>query len=477
MKKVARMFRSHRQLILNYFRAKKQLSSGVVEGLNNKAKLTMRKSYGFRTFRITELALYHALGKLPEPQLTHSPRPFSQRKGAPRGPCPDTDHFGFCRHPSVLSDKGLALKSQGVASWDMARPIAVLQLTPEDRSELQRRVRAPTTSQRDGLRARIVLLRGEGLKQKDVAEKLATSVTTVSLWSQRFGRDGFEGLRDKPGRGRKPWLPVEKIQKVITQVTQPPKGRRRWSVRTMAKAVGISHDSVHRIWRQNDLKPHLRRTFKLSQDPEFERKFWDVIGLYLNPPDKALVLCCDEKSQCQALERTQPGLPLGIGHIRTRTHDYIRHGTITLFAALNYLDGKILSRTEARHTHVEWLRFLKQIERETPQDLDLHLIIDNYATHKHAAVKQWLDKHSRFHIHFTPTSSSWLNLVERFFADLTEECVREGSFRGVRQLIKAIEEYMAARNDEPKRYVWRAEGQQILAKIQRARAALAQAVK
>ena len=208
----------------------------------------------------------------------------------------------------------------------MARPIAVLQLTPEDRSELQRRVRAPTTSQRDGLRARIVLLRGEGLKQKDVAEKLATSVTTVSLWSQRFGRDGFEGLRDKPGRGRKPWLPVEKIQKVITQVTQPPKGRRRWSVRTMAKAVGISHDSVHRIWRQNDLKPHLRRTFKLSQDPEFERKFWDVIGLYLNPPDKALVLCCDEKSQCQALERTQPGLPLGIGHIRTRTHDYIRLG-------------------------------------------------------------------------------------------------------------------------------------------------------
>ena len=357
----------------------------------------------------------------------------------------------------------------------MARPIAVLQLTPEERSALQRRVRAPTTSQRDGLRARIVLLRGEGLKQKDVAEKLATSVTTVSLWSQRFGRDRLEGLRDKPGRGRKPWLPPEKIQKVITQVTQPPKGRRRWSVRSMAKAVGISHDSVHRIWRQNDLKPHLRRTFKLSQDPEFERKFWDVIGLYLNPPDKALVLCCDEKSQCQALERTQPALPLGIGHIRTRMHDYIRHGTITLFAALNYLDGKILSRSEARHTHVEWLRFLKQIERETPKDLDLHLIIDNYATHKHAVVKQWLEKHSRFHIHFTPTSSSWLNLVERFFADLTEECVREGSFTGVRQLIRAIEEYLTARNEEPKRYVWRAEGQQILAKIQRARAALAPA--
>ncbi len=168
---------------------------------------------------------------------------------------------------------------------------------------------------------------------------------------------------------------------------------------------------------------------------------------------------------------------MGIGHIRTRTHDYIRHGTITLFAALSYLDGKILSRTEARHTHVEWLRFLKQIERETPQDLDLHLLIDNYATHKHAVVRKWLNKHPRFHVHFTPTSSSWLNLVERFFADLTEECVREGSFTGVRQLIRAIEEYLTARNEEPKRYVWRAEGQQILAKIQRARAALAQAVK
>ena len=359
----------------------------------------------------------------------------------------------------------------------MARPISVLQLTSEERSELGRRVRAPTTSRRDGLRARIVLLRGEGLKEKDVAEKLDTGVTTVSLWSRRFERGGLEGLRDKPGRGRKSWLPPEKIQKVITQVTQPPQGRRRWSVRTMAKAVGISHDSVHRIWRQNDLKPHLRRMFKLSQDPEFERKFWDVIGLYLNPPDKALVLCCDEKSQCQALERTQPTLPLGIGHIRTRTHDYIRHGTITLFAALSYLDGKILSRIEARHTHVEWLRLLKQIERETPQDLDLHLIIDNYATHKHAVVRQWLDKHPRFHIHFTPSSSSWLNLVERFFADLTEECVREGSFTGVRQLTKAIEEYLAVRKEQPKSYVWRAEGQQILAKIQGTRAALAKVVK
>ena len=240
----------------------------------------------------------------------------------------------------------------------------------------------------------------------------------------------------------------------------------------MAAAIGVSHQSVHRIWKANDLKPHLRRTFKISNDPQFERKFWDVIGLYLNPPDKALVLCCDEKSQCQALERTQPGLPLGIGHIRTQTHDYWRHGTITLFAALNYLDGKILSRTEPRHTHVEWLRFLKQLERETPADQEPHLILDNYATHKHAKVRQWMERHPRFALHFTPTGSSWMNLVERFFADLTQDCVREGSFRSVKQLIEAIEEFLEVRNEEPKRYIWRAKGEDILRKIEKAREAL-----
>jgi len=354
----------------------------------------------------------------------------------------------------------------------MARPISVLELTPEERLELKQRVRASTTSQRDVLRARIVLLRAEGLKEKEVAASVRTSLTTVSLWSQRFERNGLEGLKDRPGRGRKPWLPVEKIQKVITAVTQPPQGRRRWSVRTMAQAAGVSHDTVHRIWRQNDLKPHRTRTFKRSRDPEFERKFWEVIGLYLHPPDRALVLCCDEKSQCQAWERTQPALPLGIGHLRTQTHDYIRHGTVTLLAALNYLNGKVLSRTEARHTPVEWLRFLKQIDHETPRDVDLHLILDNYGTHQHAQVKKWLKRHFRFHLHFTPTGSSWLNLVERFFADLTEDCVRDGSFTHVRKLVEAIERYLAARNEEPKRYVWRAKGEEILAKIERARAAL-----
>lgn len=358
----------------------------------------------------------------------------------------------------------------------MGRPIAVLDITPEERSELRRRVVSPTTAQRDSLRARIILLRAEGRKEADVAQSVGTSINTVSTWSKRFEQKGLEGLNDQPGRGRKSWLPPEKVRQVITRVTQPPKGKKKWSTRSMAAAVGISHHSVHKIWNKNDLKPHLVRTFKISNDPRFEEKFWDVIGLYLDPPDKALVLCCDEKSQCQALERTQPGLPLGIGHIRTKTHDYKRHGTVTLFAALNYLEGKLITRTEIRHTHVEWLRFLKQIDRETPKEMEVHVIADNYATHKHAKVKGWLTKHSRFHLHFTPTGSSWLNLVERFFADLTQDCIREGSFQSVRELVQAIDEYLADRNEHPKRYVWRAKGEDILRKIQRAKEVLNQII-
>ncbi len=269
----------------------------------------------------------------------------------------------------------------------MARPISKLELTPEERIEPRNRVRAARTPQRYSLRARIVLLRAQGEKLEEVAGRLGVSVTSAAKWSGRFERLGLEGLKDASGRGRKSWLPMEKGEQVLLKVTQPPKGRRRWSIRTMARAVGISHDSVRRMWKSNDLKPHLTRTLKIPRDPKFESKFWDVIGLSLRPPDKALALCCDERSPCQALERTLPGLPLGTGHIRTQTHDYYRHGTITLFAALNYLDGKIISRMEARHTHVEWLRFLKQLDRETRKGLDLHLIVDNYGTHKHQQVK------------------------------------------------------------------------------------------
>ncbi|HEU69039.1 MAG TPA: IS630 family transposase, partial [Candidatus Acetothermia bacterium] len=310
----------------------------------------------------------------------------------------------------------------------MGRPVSRVEITEPERQELLRRVNAPSISKRDSLRAAIVLRRAEAIKQSQVAEELGVSVNCVNRWSQRFEREGLEGLVDRKGRGRRPSIPAHKVEQVITRATQPPKPRQRWTVRTMAREVGISPDSVHRIWKANDIKPHLVKTFKLSNDPRFEEKFWDVIGLYLDPPERSLVLCCDEKSQCQALERTQPGLPLGVGEVRTRTHDYKRHGTITLFAALNYLDGKLIARTEKRHTHVEWLRFLKQIDREAPKELELHLIVDNYCTHKEANVVQWLSRHPRFHLHFTPTSSSWLNLVERFFSELTQDVIREGSF-------------------------------------------------
>jgi transposase len=244
-------------------------------------------------------------------------------------------------------------------------------------------------------------------------------------------------------------------------------------VLALAAKVDVKLDIRVKLWEQNDLRPHQTRTFKLSNDPQFEAKFWDVIGLYLNPPTKAVVLCCDEKSQCQALERTQPGLPLGQGQICTRTHDYYRHGTLTLFAALDYLEGKIIAQSAPRHRHQEWLAFLKQIEQEVPVGQDIHLIVDNYATHKHPSVKRWLKKHPRVHLHFTPTSSSWLNLVERFFRDLSQDVISPGSFRSVPELKRAIFNYLAERNDSPKRYVWRAEGEKILAKIQRAREALA----
>jgi len=354
----------------------------------------------------------------------------------------------------------------------MARPIEPLELTAQERTELERRVHATTTSKRDSLRASIVLLRADGRKEKVVARQLRVSMACVSKWSKRFSEDGLEGLRDRAGRGRKAWLAVDRVAAVIERLPKPPPGRTRWSTRSMARAVGLSPSSVHQIWRRNDIKPHQIRSFKLSRDPHFEEKFWDVIGLYLNPPDKSLILCCDEKSQCQALERTQPGLPLGVGHIRTQTHDYYRHGTLTLFAALNYLEGKIVARTETQHTHVEWLRFLKQIDREMPKDVTIHLIMDNYCTHKEASVKAWLArKAERFQVHFTPTGSSWMNLVERFFRDITQDVIREGSFESVRQLSDAIITYLADRNEHPKPYRWKAEGEEILAKIHRAREA------
>ncbi len=359
-------------------------------------------------------------------------------------------------------------------------------LTEEQRGQMAALVRSRTVAQQTALRCRIVLLAAQGAGDQRIARALHLNRHTVELWRARFAREGLAGLKDAPRAGRPPRLSPDKVQTVLTQVVRPPRGRRRWSCRSMARHAGVSKSQVHRLWRANDLKPHLRRTFKLSNDKHFEQKFWDVIGLYLNPPDKAVVLCCDEKSQCQALERTQPGLPLGVGHIATQTHDYYRHGTITLFAALNYLDGKLIGQTAPRHRHQEWLRFLQKLDAETPADLTLHLILDNYGTHKHQKVRAWLDRRNRQHaqrhqaprfaLHFTPTSSSWLNLVERFFADLTQEVVREGSFRSVQELVDDIWRYLADRNANPQRYIWKAKGEDILRKIQKAREAQAKSV-
>lgn len=365
----------------------------------------------------------------------------------------------------------------------MPRPVRPLVVTSEQHEELRRLISRPTAPQGEVRRARIVLARAEGLSQEETARQLGVNRPVVALWERRFLKSGLAGLCDARGRGRKPSIASETRERIIVGATTPPKGRRRWSARSMAKATGVSKDTVQRLWKRNDIKPHITRTFKISNDPQFETKFWDVIGLYLNPPDRALVLCCDEKSQCQALERTQPGLPLRAGHVRTRTHDYYRHGTITLFAALSYLDGKIFSLTAPEHTHREWLAFLKTMDRETPSDLTLHLIADNYSTHKHPKVRSWLKWRNarqrsahgveRVVLHFTPTSSSWLNLVERFFGELTSDVIRAGSFQSVRELVAAIEAYLAERNLAPKRYLWKASGAAILAKIQSARAALA----
>src|SRR3974390_2530767 len=259
-----------------------------------------------------------------------------------------------------------------------------------ERLELQRRIRATTVAVRDRQRAEIIVLRADGMTQGQIAARLGVSRMTVNDWCQRFLARRLAGLDDAPGRGRKPSLPPEAVRMVLDKAVTPPATLARWSCRTMAREAGISQASVQRLWASNDIKPHLLRTFKLSKDKQFEAKFWDVVGLYLDPPDKALVLCCDEKSQCQALERTQPGLPLGVGHIRTRTHDYIRHGTITLFAALSYLDGKIFGTMAPRHTHREWLAFIKELDQQMPGELTLHLIVDNYGTHKAPKVRSWL---------------------------------------------------------------------------------------
>jgi len=349
-----------------------------------------------------------------------------------------------------------------------------LEVSEEARRTLEGWVNARTSPQRIVMRARIVLLAAQGLANRRIAQEVRTSRPTVILWRDRFAAGGVAALlEDAPGRGRPASITRAKLKRIIEATTQTrPRGATHWSTRSLAKAQGISHATVQRIWDAHGLQPHRVETFKLSRDKRFVEKLSDVVGVYLNPPDKAVILCVDEKSQIQALDRTQPGLPIKKGRCGTMTHDYKRNGTTTLFAALNTLEGTVIGTCYPRHRNVEFRKFLRQIDASIPSELDIHLILDNYGTHKHPKVRAWLAKHRRFHPHFTPTSSSWLNLVERWFRELTDKRIRRGSFPSVPELIAAITEFIEANNDAPKPFVWTASVEKILAKISRCKAIL-----
>jgi transposase len=344
-------------------------------------------------------------------------------------------------------------------------------LADHERRILTKWSRGRSTPARLVLRARIILHAAEGLANAAIAEALGTDRECVGRWRKRFAQERISGIeRDAPRSGRKKSIPTSTVKKVIRLATsRTPPNATHWSTRSLARATGISFKSVHRILQSQELRPHRVRTFKVSNDPQFVEKVTDIVGLYLNPPEQALVLCADEKSQIQALDRTQRPLPMKSGHAKTATHDYRRHGTTTLFAAIELLSGNVVSQCMPRHRHQEWLKFLRRIDEEMPPEYALHLIVDNYATHKHPAVKTWLSKHPRFHMHFTPTSASWLNLIERFFGELTDKRIRRGTFRSVPELIKAIDEYIVHHNDFPSTFTWTAKVEDILAKVARAR--------
>jgi len=343
-----------------------------------------------------------------------------------------------------------------------------------DRKELERLSRAATTEQRVVLRSRIVLLSGEGVGTGEICERLKTTTPTVTRWRERYEREGVRGLlRDAHRSGRNRTISKEKIDEVVRKTQQErPAGATHWSTRTLAPVVGLSPATVRRIWASHGLKPYRVKSFKLSTDPDFIAKLQDCVGLYIAPPEKAVVFSVDEKTQIQALDRTQPGLPMKKGRAGTMTHDYKRNGTTTLFAALNVATGDVIDECMPRHRHDEFLLFLKKLEKQTDKALDLHIIADNYSAHKHEDVTTWLKANPRVHMHFTPTSSSWLNLVERFFAEITDKAIRRGVFKNVRELEAAIREFIDLRNRDPKPYIWTASVASILEKVTRARVAL-----
>jgi transposase len=360
----------------------------------------------------------------------------------------------------------------------MNKTAAPLVMSAGQRAALTVLARSSTAAHREVKRATVLLMAADGVANSKIAVAVGVTPVTVRAWRGRFADEGlskFGQVRD--GRGRKPGITAAKVEEIV-RLTQheKPSGETHWSCRSMAKAVGVSPATVQRIWSGRGLKPHLVKTFKLSNDPRFEEKLIDVVGLYLNPPEKAVVLCMDEKTSIQALDHTQASLPMTKGRAGTVTSDYKRHGTTTLFAALNALDGTVIGSCMDKHRHEEFLKFLRTVDREVPKGLAVHMILDNYATHKHKNVVAWLAKHPRFQLHFTPTSSSWLNLVERWFRELTGKALRRGVFHSVPDLITSIEEYMKAHNTEPKAFVWTATAESILTKVRRGRVALDQAV-
>jgi transposase len=358
----------------------------------------------------------------------------------------------------------------------MPRPTVPLVLTEDQQEQIDRWLAALGTPQQVALRCRIVRAAALGQSEAAIAAAFDSTRPTVRLWKERFAQKGLAGLWEiAPGRGRKASYGPERIQAVIDATLQSkPKGSTHWSCRVMAASQGMSKSTISNIWRSHNLKPHRTKAFKLSRDPKFLEKLTDVIGLYLNPPDQAMVLCVDEKSQIQALNRTQPGLPLKKGRCGTLTHDYKRNGTTTLFAALDVLQGKVIGDCHQRHRHQEFLRFLRRIDREFPGPTLLHLVMDNYGTHGTPEVKTWLKRHPRFVVHYVPTSCSWLNLIERWFAELTNKRIRRGSFFSVGELVTAIQEFLSAWNENPKPFVWTATVESIVAKLSRCRQTLEQ---
>ena len=356
----------------------------------------------------------------------------------------------------------------------MPRCTVPIDLEMTDRLELERWIAAHRTPQQVTQRCRIILAAADGRQNREIAEDLEINPKTVALWRDRFLQEGSDCLWEvAPGRGRKPTYCLDKVAAIIQSTLETrPAGATHWSCRSMAKAQGVSKATVNRIWQSHQIQPHRTQGFKLSRDPRFLEKLTDVVGLYLNPPEKALVLCVDEKSQIQALDRTQPDLPLKKGRCGTMTHDYKRNGTTTLFAALEVLEGKVVGQCYARHRHQEFLKFLERLDQEFPADLQLHVVMDNYGTHKHPRVQRWLKRHSRFVPHFVPTSSSWLNLVERWFGELTSKRIRRGVFVSVEHLQQAIGEFLAAWNADPKPFVWTATVESIVEKLSRCRQTL-----